>query len=421
MSPARGAGTRGARHTRPRSGRFAARRIGCGLAAAALASAASILLLLLLLEGALRLIAPQPLLHDPDAFVPDPNLGARLKPGFADQVTTTEFSSRWEINQEGYRGPAAGTRGLAGVRIAALGDSFTFGYGVQEAEAWPRRLEVMLNGGASGVERAEVLNLGVGGYGTWQEAAWLDDGWERTHPDTVILAFYPGNDLADNLREEARRAAAGGDASTGTAGAPRRLERFKRGMAGRSHLYSFVSSRGGELLVKLGLRQLVYPAEVEVLLVHPPEEVERGWEATRRALTRFKDLSRQRGFRLLVVYVPMKHEVDDAIWQRVRDYYGQLTGAPSPESLFDRGAARRSLGTICETLGVPWIDLSDPLRAAAPDAAQLYWERDQHFNARGHDAAAAAIARWLSEASRVPDRQDHGEAAVDAQPGRVVR
>ena len=78
-------------------------------------------------------------------------------------------------------------------------------------------------------------------------------------------------------------------------------------------------------------------------------------------------------------------------------------------------------GDLCDALSVPWIDLSGPLRSAGPEAAQLYWRRDQHFNGRGHEAAAAAIARWLSAASRVPDRQDHGESAVDADPGRGVR
>jgi hypothetical protein len=244
-------------------------------------------------------------------------------------------------------------------------------------------------------------------------------------PRLAILAFYPANDLTYNLREDARRAAAAGAASghatAPAAGAPRRLERFKRWMASRSHVYSFVSSRGGEMLVKLGLRQVVYPEEVEVLLARPPERVERGWEATARALAWLADRARVRGVTLVVVYVPMKHEISDEAWQRVRRYYERLTGTEAPETLFDRTAARRSLGTLCDTLSVPWLDLSEPLRSAGLDAAQLYWSRDQHFNARGHEAAAAAIARWLSDASRVPDRQDHGEAAVDADPGRGVR
>ena len=99
-------------------------------------------------------------------------------------------------------------------------------------------------------------------------------------------------------------------------------------MAGRSHLYSFVSSRGGELLVKLGLRQVAYPEEVEVLLARPPERIEHGWEATARALAWLADRTRTRGIALMVVYVPMKHEVSDEVWQRVRRYYERLTGTP---------------------------------------------------------------------------------------------
>ena len=100
----------------------------------------SLLVALALGELMVRLIAPQPLLHDPDAFVADPRLLARLRPGFRDTVVTTEFSSTWSINADGHRGPRAGERGSPRLRIAALGDSFTFGYGVEEDEAWPRRL-----------------------------------------------------------------------------------------------------------------------------------------------------------------------------------------------------------------------------------------------------------------------------------------
>ena len=101
------------------------------------------LLSLALAETALRLFAPQALMHDPDAFIPNPTLGARLQPGFSDRFVTTEFSSSWIINEDGYRGPRAGQRYPASFRIVALGDSFTFGYGVEEHESWPRVLETI--------------------------------------------------------------------------------------------------------------------------------------------------------------------------------------------------------------------------------------------------------------------------------------
>src|SRR5262245_20171977 len=105
----------------------------------------TIVLTALAVELTLRLFAPQALLHDPDAFVPDPELGARLISGFSDQVVTTEFSSKWVINEKGYRGPVATDPRAASTRIVALGDSFTFGYGVEESQSWPRVLETNLN------------------------------------------------------------------------------------------------------------------------------------------------------------------------------------------------------------------------------------------------------------------------------------
>jgi lysophospholipase L1-like esterase len=53
------------------------------------------------------------------------------------------------------------------VRILAVGDSTTFGLGVNNDETWPAQLEAKLNAGAGGPEY-EVVNCGVVGYTAYQ-------------------------------------------------------------------------------------------------------------------------------------------------------------------------------------------------------------------------------------------------------------
>jgi len=343
-------------------------------------------------ELALRLFAPQALLHDPDAFLPDPNLGARLKPGFADRVVTTEFSSTWAINVDGYRGPRAGSRGPADLRVVTLGDSFTFGYGVEEEQAWPRQLERLLDEGsgpsAAGVE---VLNLGVGGYGTWQEAAWLEEKAPSLKPDLVVLGFYVGNDPADNARA-ARAARASHDGGEGGAtpaeAGGSRTERLKRWLGSRVHLYALVSTRGDELLVRLGLRQLVYPFEMEILRPRETPEVSEAWRSTQPALTRLAVFSRRTGTPVMVVVIPMKHQVSEPVWRRlVAHYAGE----------WDRDRPQRLMRDMLGVEGLEEIDLLEGLRqeAAREPNVPLYWARDQHWSAAGHAAAARLIAGGL--------------------------
>lgn len=360
-------------------------------------AAAGAAMAVILAEVGLRLFYPQALLHDPDAFMPDPDLEARLKPGFTDRVVTTEFASTWRINEDGYRGPRAGERGPAAFRIAALGDSFTFGYGVEEEDAWPRRLEATLDEGRSPSARVEVANLGVGGYGTFHEVAWLERVEQKVRPDLAVVEFYVGNDPADNARFAQRGAQRNGVAvSTELDPGAGRVETIKRWMGSRLHLFALVSSRADELLVRLGARRLVYPFEMEVLLKRPPPVVDIAWRATDDALRRLAELSRRRGLKILVAVIPMRHQVSEMAWQRLLRHYGGPSAAPG----FDRDGPQGIVRALCEREGLPLFDLMAGFREEAArlgvDGREFYWSRDQHFNGRGHALAARLIAERLT-------------------------
>ena len=126
------------------------------------------------LEGALRLAGwPDPGLYDGDvasAWTLRRDLPARDVP-FRERATT--FSVR--TNAAGYRGALPGPGA-----VACLGDSTTFGWGVEEDEAWPARLAAALD--------RPVLNAGVPGYSTAQGLATLDTVL-ALKPRVVVLAY----------------------------------------------------------------------------------------------------------------------------------------------------------------------------------------------------------------------------------------
>ena len=74
------------------------------------------------------------------------------------------------------------------VRVVALGDSYTFGFGVRAHLAYPRRLEDLLNQRSPG-RRFQVLNFGVGGYSTQDEAVVLRHRALAWNPDLVIVGY----------------------------------------------------------------------------------------------------------------------------------------------------------------------------------------------------------------------------------------
>lgn len=81
-------------------------------------------------------------------------------------------------------------------RILVLGDSVTFGHGALEETTYPYLLEQRLRQWRPDVDW-QVWNLGVPGYNTRQELAYLKRVGPRYKPDLVIVGFYL-NDLVDN-------------------------------------------------------------------------------------------------------------------------------------------------------------------------------------------------------------------------------
>ncbi len=89
------------------------------------------------------------------------------------------------INAQGFRG-AADTlvaRPAGRTRIVCSGDSFTFGYGVADADAWPAQLGAL-------DARLDVVNLALGGYGIDQMyLRYLRDGLPLEQDVHVVAAI----------------------------------------------------------------------------------------------------------------------------------------------------------------------------------------------------------------------------------------
>ena len=86
-------------------------------------------------------------------------------------------------------------------RILCLGDSFTLGSEVADEACYPSVLEQLLNKHArdqGDTIRYEVINAGVGRYGTFQELLYSKEFVINHNPDLVLLRFYP-NDVRDNI------------------------------------------------------------------------------------------------------------------------------------------------------------------------------------------------------------------------------
>lgn len=152
-----------------------------------------------LLELGCRLFSPI-YLGPPDYFtnffVPDAELGYRMPDNFSG-LYRQDYELTYTTNAHGLRDRDFDAHAAPGVtRILALGDSWTFGLGVDLPETWPKQLERALH--ERGVE-AEVINAGVSGYSTMTYAKGLKKFLAIYHPHAVIVmtcANDPGGDLS---------------------------------------------------------------------------------------------------------------------------------------------------------------------------------------------------------------------------------
>lgn len=149
---------------------------------------------LVLVELAIRLWDP-PLARDwwITLHKASPVLGWELIPGASGVGKIGEL---YRINSAGFRDVEHPIEKRTDVkRIAAIGDSFTFGIGVNLVDAYPKQLEQILNRRNL---TAKVINFGVVAHHMWQHYETLTRRALRYQPDLVVLGLFT-DDLSASI------------------------------------------------------------------------------------------------------------------------------------------------------------------------------------------------------------------------------
>jgi lysophospholipase L1-like esterase len=156
----------------------------------------STLFALFLSEIALRVVGIKPMYVSPERdrfWKYDSVLGWVHQPGQEGVFETPQFRSLVRINEKGLRDRSHSySRQNSNQRILVLGDSFAWGYGVEEPDRFSQQLEKSMH--------VEVINAGVSGYSTDQELLWYKNEGIKYDTDLVILQLA-GNDVGDNTQE----------------------------------------------------------------------------------------------------------------------------------------------------------------------------------------------------------------------------
>ena len=148
----------------------------------------------------------------PDQYLPsygiyqstDPVVGPKLIPE-SRGVWSKEGFSKVEINSKGWNDfERQYNKPQNVVRVAIVGDSFIEALQVPKTDSVASKLESWLDVNCKYKMddiRYEVLSFGASGWGTTQMHLAIKNEVIQYDPDFVIMAFFPGNDLKNNIYE----------------------------------------------------------------------------------------------------------------------------------------------------------------------------------------------------------------------------
>lgn len=321
-----------------------------------------------------------------------------------------EFNISYTSNNRGMRGPGdyAYERKPDVSRIAVMGDSYTFGVGVQTAETYASVLQTRLD--ADGPGRYEVMNFGVSSFSPTLEYIYLKKELRRYKPDLLILAmdfcdiqddyFYEKNLIYDKNGE-----AIACDPFT-YKGHPNIWKRLKEGSIFFSIIdekvvqsfnkmktlgfYEYYKNKFSgrrnktEILTNLRIDNIEFDRFLFVRENKNPEIVQKHWMRTASQLAAIKKFCDEQNIEFLLVTYPYGHQVGANQWTRGRHYW-----AFEDNRAYDAGQALSLIRTFTDEHGIEWVDLLPAMRQNSDKV--LYYDSDGHWTANGHAVTGNTI------------------------------
>jgi lysophospholipase L1-like esterase len=318
---------------------------------------------LLLAELIVRIFIPQ----NPswlDVFVKTDSPVYGLQPDISRTISTGE--STWSIytDASGFRcGKGAATTGRP--LILVLGDSFTFGMGVDYEQSIPGCIAAAL------ADKFDIINTGVPGYGPTQYRQVLQNQLDKhARLAGVVLITFLANDFHDCITSK-------GNVRDGVLGNEQTL---RSAVKRHSHLYRFAASAYHQLPAK----KLEHRAH-EWELYHTDQWIagplEEALTIYRSEMTHIAELCAAHDIPLLACIIPSPRAVQIA----------DGTHQPDAGEQFDLPA--RYASSVFAAAAVATIDVTPIL--AATGQAHTYFAWDEHLNPTGNKLTANAIlAAW---------------------------
>jgi len=278
-----------------------------------------------------------------------------------------------------------------------LGDSFTFGHGVEFKETFLTILEDKLQKIKGG--KIEVIKAGIPGTGPQEYLSVLKDFGMKYEPDVVLVNFFVGNDIydiklpsAETLKNNATALPSSEHSEIDGNNTPSKVENinhFKDFLRRNVHLYSFVVDRLKtipalrHMLQKNNIANAIIGSYIiDILKKNYSIDYEKRWEEAFNTFNKMKEICPN----LVFVIIPTREQVDSV---RLNKALKQLDYKKEDIDIYK---PNKMLSDYCKVNDITCIDLLPEFKKSTQ---QLYFDIDPHFNQNGHKLAADIIYKEL--------------------------
>ncbi len=373
----------------------------------------SFMIFFLILEIVIRIFAPQPVNIKGTRF--SNTLIYENIPRAEFTIKSAEFETEVVYNNEGFRDNDFELE-KKGLRIAVLGDSYVDAVQVPFKDMFPNQLETLLNQRHS--SDIEVMNFGVGGYGTDQELIVLKNNVLKYKPDIVLL-LYVHNDIHDILKNNLISTKNG--KLTYRIHKPNVVWKNFKALIRNLHTYYFLTKKCrqlpvlartidkikvstfklfGEKFMNKHFPQIAsdvrenkdsvsIPVDIETFLNPLPARVKKLWDLEYKILQEIQNVSQKHKAKFAMVIVARTYQLHESILHETLAKYN------IKKSEFIVNNANKILVEFAEKRNIPILDLYSIFKKQIDAGKVLHFRKDGHWNSDGHALAAWGINNFL--------------------------
>jgi hypothetical protein len=287
-------------------------------------------------------------------------------------------------------------------RVLVLGDSFTFGAGVEQADTFSSFLERELRVAVPGT-RASVFNAGVISTSQAHQAVLLHRLFDQINPDIVVLGFSEEDDIDENVFKNPSQTPAGDHYREALRTAPVDfLSRYSAMIRLFRHRQLYESLAVEAAAVAESTQAHGTPVSVldearRRFLQAFARKYERDWHVTEILLERIQRFVAERGKQLVLLRIPSRVSIEDPRWASASARFcgGDRSAGAGDCGTLDRSHTAQRLRQHARTGSLVYIDPESDLHAAFVAGKAVYLPEDVHLNRLGHAIVGKRLVQVL--------------------------